>query len=83
MPIYSRFSDVEEINWVIVTGKPSELVVKVGALPSLRDGSVVERVRLVRPNTLDKTRLFLLVIVEDRVCNLLLAIESDVRVWSY
>lgn len=39
----------------------------VGALPSLGDGSIVERVRLVRPDALNKARLVLLVIVEDRV----------------
>lgn len=73
----SRFSDVEEVNRVIVTGKSSKLMVKVGTLPSLRDGSVVERVRLVRPDTLDKTRLVLLIVVENGVCYLL-AVESDV-----
>lgn len=42
-------------------------MVVVGALPSLGDGTIVERVRLVRPDTLNKARLVLLVIVEDGV----------------
>lgn len=32
---HSRFSDIEQINGVVVTRVPSEIVVKIGTLPSL------------------------------------------------
>ena len=62
-----RLSDVKQINGIVVTGVPSEIVVKVGTLPSLGDRSIVEWVRLVRPDTLNETRGILLVVMEDGV----------------
>lgn len=42
-------------------------MVEVGALPSLRDRSVQEWIRLVWPNTFDKPRRVVLIVVEDWV----------------
>jgi hypothetical protein len=48
-------------------------VIDVTVLPRLREGSIVERVRLVRPNAVDEAGLVLLIIVEDGVCKAVLA----------
>ena len=66
---YLHLADVEQVNRIVVTGVSSKVMVKVGALPRLRDGTVVERVGLVRPDTFNKTGLLFLVVVEDGVCD--------------
>lgn len=67
-----RLTDIKEIDGVVVTRKVGVIVIKVGALPSLGDGAVVEGVRLVRPNTLHKSRCILLIVVEHGVYDIVL-----------
>lgn len=60
-------ANVENVNGVVVTGVPRELVLVVGALPRLGDGTVVERVCAVRPDAVDEAWLVILIIVENGV----------------
>lgn len=59
---------VKDIHGVIVARISREVVRDGGVLPGLRDGTVVEGVRLVRPDAVDEPGHLFLVVVDDGVC---------------
>lgn len=61
-------ANVEDVDGVVITGEASEIVDVCRVLPSLRDGTIVEWVGLVRPDAVDEANFVVLVIVEDGVC---------------
>ena len=61
-------ANVEDVDGVIVTREAGKVMVMVGILPGLRDGAVVERIRLVRPDAEHEARLIVLLVMEDGIC---------------
>jgi hypothetical protein len=60
-------ADIEDVHWVVVANVAGELMLDGGVLPGLWNGTIVKRVRLVRPDAGDEPWLVALAVVENGV----------------